>query len=258
MTEQAFRGVIYGASGVGKTRLAASACFYDMLYPTVIIDTYGGQISYNDYYERGMRKPYIINVTNFDGLKVAWNLIKDAAGLREKVGWDFKGLPKLVILDQITDLQRLASLAITKSEAGLPMNEPGVLLPKLEWPGYNRLLNTFMDSTGFFMGINGVHTLIICHEELEANGMMTVRLDGSSKQGIMGRANFVGRLVAASRCDTQILDKIASVTGKPVVNNVLFSYNARTFEGKNQYNTTQYFADPDASFIIDLIKGGSK
>lgn len=255
MASDLLRALIYGDSGVGKTRLSVSVCNYKEFWPVVVLNCYGGQGSYKDFLAAGMPQPYVVEISTFKQLQLAWQLIQDKTGnLRKQYGWDFTGLPRTVIIDQITDLQRFATTAIVRDEAGLN-NEPGNILPKMEWPGYNRLQLSFLDNTNYFTNMAGIHTIAIAHEEVD-NGVATVCLDGKSKQALIGRVSFVGRLAPVGRIHPAMVDQmVAARNGRPITNNVLTCFAGATFVGKNQYGKQQFFGDPDGSIFVELVGG---
>jgi len=89
--------LIYGKSGVGKTRLAASASQVESMSPVLLIDVEGGTFSIRDVYP----SVDVLRVRDWDEMQEVYNELYDGSHRY-----------KTVILDSLTEIQKFSMINI--------------------------------------------------------------------------------------------------------------------------------------------------
>lgn len=145
--------LIYGHSGVGKTRLAASAAAVEELSPVLFIDIEGGTMSIRDVYPDVDR----VRVKSMMDMQNTYQAIRDG-----KLEY------KTIVLDSLTEIQKFSMLQIMKELLQEePERDPEV--PGLREWGKNaeqtrRLIRAFRD-----LPVNTIFTALAAEERDKYN-----------------------------------------------------------------------------------------
>ena len=99
--------LIYGRSGVGKTRLAASASVVPELAPVLLIDIEGGTFSIRDVYP----DVDVLRVSTWTDMQAAYDEL-----------YEGKHKYKTVVLDSLTEIQKFSMLNIMEDLVKDPRN----------------------------------------------------------------------------------------------------------------------------------------
>jgi hypothetical protein len=154
-TEPNFNVLIYGHSGVGKTRLAGSAALVPAMCPVLLIDVEGGSFSIRDKYPN----VDVVRVQDFKEMQQVYDeLEKGTSGY------------KTVILDSLTEMQKFSMYLImqdlVKKEADRDPDIPSVR----EW-GKNieqirKMVRAFRD-----LPLNVIFTALVSEERNTRTGL---------------------------------------------------------------------------------------
>lgn len=100
------RMLLYGKPGSTKTRTSYSAALCDELYPTLVLESGGNPESTYDY----ERLPWIITLDQLEDMNAPYDWIDGGCKPTHKFAkaFGFDEAPKCVIIDGITDVQRLS------------------------------------------------------------------------------------------------------------------------------------------------------
>jgi len=100
------RLLLYGKPGSTKTRTSYSAALCDELYPTLVLESGGNPESTYDY----ERLPWIITLDKLEDMNAPYDWINTGCSPDHKFAkaFGFTEAPKCVIIDGITDVQRLS------------------------------------------------------------------------------------------------------------------------------------------------------
>jgi hypothetical protein len=168
--------MIYGNSGVGKTRLAGSASLVEQLQPVLFIDIEGGTTSIRDIYP----DVELVRVKTWKQMQKVYDDLHTSNPY------------KTIVLDSLTEIQKFSMgqimLEVVTKEPDRDPDVPSVR----EW-GKNgeqtrRLVRAFRD-----MPCNTIFTALAVHDRDSKTGltMTTPSLSGKLKQEVAGFLDIV-------------------------------------------------------------------
>jgi len=197
------RMLVYGEPGTGKTWLCASACLDPDASPVLFLD-YRGQVTslrgHPDYAERiEDGRLFLVRLGAYSDLNhiYTWMVGKDVPSLDK--AWPNEGRPKTLVLDSITELQRLEVMR----RAG---NDPEVFTQDLERPtirNWGTLLDQFVLLARLFYDLQ-CHVIFTALERVDFDDKDKVTghkiaMQGQASRQLPAYALTVMRLESAPR-----------------------------------------------------------
>ena len=245
------RVLFYGLAGSTKTRTSCTAVFDDRLYPTLYLNAAGNPVSIREY----ERQPFIVNVEELKDFNAPYDWIRRGQPLNHSFAnqFEIKEKFKCVIVDQLTDVQRLAfSIVLGASSIG-----PGDFPIKREWAHYNKVLYQMVNFAKLYysLPIHVIMTALETTREEDTGFVKLPSLEGESRNEIPGYAQMVGRLMNTSAISPKLLKAVEKDYGSPN-DSVLFLKPSGKYVAKNQYGRLpNILVDPTMSQIMDGIYG---
>jgi hypothetical protein len=169
--------LIYGHSGAGKTRLAASACEVEAMSPVLVVDVEGGTFSIRDLYPQ----VDVVRVKSFADMQEIYEAIHD-----KKVPY------KTVVLDSLTEMQKFSMSMIMRDLIRKePDRDPDI--PSVREWGKNieqirRVVRAFRD-----LEINTIFTALVSEERNTRSGLVDKKpyLSGKLAHEVAGFLDIV-------------------------------------------------------------------
>lgn len=246
--------LFYGLPGSGKTRLAGTAALDDRSWPALWVDIAGNPMSIRDY----TRQPDIIRIEGLAECNPIYNWLAQGQDpnhvFAQSMGLGQNGPYKTVVIDQLTELQRLSFNLQTGSDNVGPGSFPN----RVERQHFGNVLAQMVRFANLFYALP-MHVIINVQEKMdkdEITGSISVRpfLWGQSDTEVGSYAYVVGRLVSRSVISGAAL-KIMEDVDDNTTSVALFAPSAK-YVAKDQYGKLpSYMADPSMSRILDCIFG---
>jgi hypothetical protein len=170
--------ILYGDSGVGKTRLAGTASLVPEMSPVLFLDIEGGVKSLAHLY----RDVHVIRIKTFDELQMAYNELFDG------------GHPyKTVVVDSLTEVQKFGMYHIMKNAVAADGNRDPDLPGIGEW-GKNtnqveKFVRAFRD-----LPLNTIFTALKMEDRNPRTGVTTTlpSLSGKLARNVSALVDVVG------------------------------------------------------------------
>lgn len=251
---------VYGASGVGKTHLAATAQDCPELRDVLYVDAEAGGQTLRTMAKGNLD---IVSIQNWNQLVRVYEFLQQYCKLKEsqvseaqlralfaKVGiGDRPTLPdyKTVVIDTIDEVQdycmkHIQGIDPQNTKLDMPYAKPG-------WEEYGEILDRMRSTVRNFRNLP-MHVVVTCHREIkqdESQRMIIVpSLVGKFGIAVQAYFDFVGYYVAKSQ---------PTETGRAMKRR-LFIEPGANFDAKNRCSPEQGWVDePTMEKMLDLLKG---
>jgi hypothetical protein len=246
------RLLLYRKPGSTKTRTAGTAVFDERTHPVLYLNAAGNPISIREYDPA----PDVIEIEQ----------LKD---VNEPYDWIRKGQPenhpfvkrldlnppyKTLVVDQLTDVQRMSFAHVTGNKNLAPGNHP----ERVQRQHFGSVLGQMVNFAKLYFDLP-LHVIMTCLEKTTVNeltGAVTYSplLWGQSDTEVPGYAYCVARLVHRSQTSKKVLRIVEDVDDSTV--SVAFFTPGGTFYAKDQYGALgPWMADPSIPKMVDLIFG---
>lgn len=258
--EVLLRALFYGDPGSTKTRTACSAALDDRMYPVLYLNASGNPVSIRDY----ERKPDIIDMEKLPDFNAPYDwLVKgqDPDHVFPQT-FELENVPyKTVIIDQLTDVQRMAFKVVLGADGV----GPGSFPVKREWGHYNKVLYQMTNFAKLYFALP-MHVIMTALETAKTNeetGSIKYMpsLEGSSIHEVPAYSLMVGRLVPAASIGLALYKAITKANdGVEPDYSVMFLKPSGRFLAKNQYGGElgDFLVDPTMTEILDGILSGNE
>lgn len=248
------RTLFYGKPGSHKTRTAGTACLDDRTYPTLWLDMSGNPMSIRDY----ERLPDIIEVERLGDINDPYNWIMNGQKPDAKFAKAFDLSPpyKAIVLDQITDLQRISFATVM----GQPNLGPGDIGKHAQRRDFYGVLGQMTRFARLYYSLP-MHVIMTALEKTttdEVTGAVTMSplLWGQSDTEVPGYAYVVARMVHRAKMKGPVLKAIEDSAGEEALHAVALFMPSGKYDAKDQYGALgNYMIDPSIPKMLDLIYG---
>lgn len=244
------RLLLYGQPGSTKTRTSGTAALDERTSPALLLNAAGNPIAIRDYES----VPDIINLDELSDVNAPYDWIRrgqpENHGFCEK--FDLTPPYKCVIVDQLTDLQRMSFAQVTGSK-GLG---PGEYPTRVTQQHFGLVLGQMVNFARLYYSLP-IHIIMTALEKKTENKMTgavtySPLLWGQSDTEVPGYAYVVARLVHRSRVSKNALKIVEDVDDNTT--SVAFYMPSGTYLAKDQYGSLgRWMADPSVTKILDLI-----
>lgn len=260
LKEEVFlRALFYGDPGSTKTRTTGSAALDERLSPVLYLNASGNPISIRDY----EKQPDIVDMEKLPDFNAPYDWLvggqKPDHVFPKTMGLE-RAPYKTVIIDQLTDVQRMAFRVVL----GAQSVGPGDFPVKREWAHYNKVLYQMTNFAKLYFSLP-MHVIMTALETAKTNeetGSVKYMpsLEGTSIHEVPGYALLVGRLVPAQTMRPALYKAVVKANDdvEPDYSVVFFKPSSR-FLAKNQYGNElgDFLVDPSMTDIIDGIMSSS-
>lgn len=252
---QHLRVLLYGIPGSTKTRTAATAALDPRTAPALMLNAAGNPISIRDYDP----PPDVVDIEQLRDVNAPYDWIVKGQPENHPFAKQFDLTPpyKSLIVDQLTDVQRMSFALVTGNTTLAPGNHP----QRAGFKEFGSVLGQMVNFAKLYFSLP-IHVIMTCLEQAktnEATGAITYSplLWGQSNIEVPGYAYVVARLMHRSLLKKQALkmmeDADASTTS------VAFFVPSGTFLAKDQYGALgQWMVDPSIPKMVDLIYPNSQ
>ena len=248
--------LVYGASGVGKTRLCGTFDQDERTARALILNAAGNPITLRD----NSPPPIVFDVTSFSDVSEVINFLrapKPDHPFRKRYDIPPDVNFKTVVVDTITELQRI----IVYEVAGLPydVGSSGPIdltqSPITRLADWNLILSRMLSLVSVLVQLP-LHVVITAQERLITNETDSISsyvpmIQGAAQVHIPAYMNIVGRLVRRVRLPD---GSVASSedTGTRRTASVLFTESGGRYYAKNQYDPEipRELVDPTATKLL--------
>jgi hypothetical protein len=244
------RLLFYGKPGSTKTRTAASASLDERTAPVLMLNAAGNPLSIRDYDPA----PTIIDLEELADVNAPYDWIRGGQKENHPFCKKFELEPpyKTLIVDQLTDLQRMSFAHVTGSKNIGPGDYP----QRVQRQHFGSVLSQMVNFAKLYFSLP-IHVIMTALEKTTVNDMTgavtySPLLWGQSDTEVPGYSYVVARLVHRSQVSKNVL-KIVEDADKNTVS-VAFFIPGGTFYAKDQYGALgTYMADPSIARMVDLI-----
>lgn len=267
--EPLLRALIYGNSGAGKTTLLGTACECEETYPLLVLNAGGNPISLRNFEP----PPLILTLESLSDLNdpykwfsedQPWNYIEahhERSPFASAVWTFFNGEEskfKMVAIDSLTYLQRMAGDELVGNQAVLPGTQPKALEGFTDW---RKMLNQTVNIVERYvhLPLHVWFTALTRHNDVPTLGvtMFYPFLLGQSSLEVPSYAEMVGRLLPTRTLPTsqsQALKK-ASPSEFEQAYNVLVLQAGRDYDAnwKGVDDPPEFILDPTMRKILDYL-----
>lgn len=258
--EQYIKLLVYGASGVGKTHLAATAQECEELKDVLFLDAESGA---STLVNMGHSDIDVVAIKNWQGVVTSYEFLKkycvlrdrgDEAALRtffKSVGIEREKLPvyKTVVLDTLDEIQdycmkNIQGIDPQSSSLGAAYSKPG-------WPEYGEALERMRALVRNFRNLP-LHIIFTCHQENKQDDMQRMHIMPSltGKFAVAAQAffDFVGFYAA----------RTVNTKEGPKIERKLFIAPGQNFDAKNRCKAeVGFIAEPTMQKLLQLMKDSS-
>lgn len=252
VSAQYLRVLLYGQAGSTKTRTSCTAVFDERLSPVLYLNAAGNPVSIREYDPQ----PTIINIEDLKDFNdpYTWIRLGQPANHSFAKMFGLKTGFKTIIIDQLTDVQRLSFKVVL----GADSIGPGDFPAQREWSHYNKVLYQMVNFAKLYYALP-IHVIMTALESdrEESPGVTRIvpALEGESRNEIPGYAQLVGRLVNEAVMRPALAKVIEKEYSAPS-DAVLFLKPSGRFVAKNQYGgLPDVLVDPTMTTIMDGIYG---
>ena len=254
---------MYGATGIGKTYLAATAHDCIPMRDVLFLNAEGGTAT---LVNMGKTDVDVITVKNWPMFVRVYDFLAAYCKLKNKPGvteaelrafltvvnlGDRDPLPdyNTVVIDTIDEIQEYCMKHILgmdpqSTKLGTPYNKPG-------WPEYGELLDRMKTVARNFRNLP-MHVIVTCHQEIKQDDNQRVYIEPSlvGKFAVAAQAyfDFVGYYVA----------RHAISKGGPIMERRMYITPGPNYAAKNRCNvSTGWLSEPTMGQIYKLLKSGA-
>lgn len=192
------RLLLYGEPGSTKTRTAATAALDERTSPVLMLNAGGNPISFRDY----PTMPDVLEIEELKDLNPVYNWLINGQRPSDPIVDKFQLTPgyKTVILDSMTDLQRMSLGKVSGSDDLLPGDMP----PDNDYRYFGKVLSQMVKVAMWFyerLQLNVIMTALEHSDKNEATGTITYKplIWGQSSVEVAGYAYIVARMVHRTR-----------------------------------------------------------
>lgn len=247
---QYLRVLLYGVPGSTKTRTAATAALDERTAPALLLNAAGNPISVRDYDP----PPDVVEVEKLKDVNAPYDWILRGQPETHPFPKEFDLNPpyKTLIVDQLTDVQRMSFALITGNTTLAPGNHP----TRSGFKEFGAVLGQMVNFTKLYYSLP-IHVIMTCLEKSEKNeatGAITYSplLWGQSNIEVPGYAYVVARLVHRSKLKKHALRQLEQADESTT--SVAFFVPSGTFIAKDQYGALgDWMVDPSIPKMVDLI-----
>ncbi len=244
------RILLYGIPGSTKTRTAATAALDERLAPTLLLNAAGNPVAIRDYDP----PPDVIEIEELKDVNAPYDWIMRGQPEEHPFCKEFELNPpyKTLIVDQLTDVQRMSFALVTGNTNLAPGNIP----TRAGFQQFGAVLGQMVNFAKLYFSLP-IHTVMTCLEQAKVNDATgainySPLLWGQSNVEVPGYAYVVARLVHRSRLKKNVLkvmeDADASTTS------VAFFVPSGSYIAKDQYGALgQWMVDPSIPKMFDKI-----
>lgn len=248
--EPYLRMLFYGKPGSTKTRTAATAALDERTGPVLLLNAAGNPIAIRDYDPA----PDVINIEELKDVNAPYDWIRNGQLKTHKFCKDFDLSPpyKTLIVDQLTDVQRLSFAQVTGNKNLSPGDHPAGTTMRQ----FGSVLGQMVNFAKLYYSLP-IHVIMTCLEKTiknDATGAVSYAplLWGQSDTEVPGYAYVVARLMHRSVLPNRALKIIEDVDENTV--SVAFFTPGGTFYAKDQYGALgDWMAAPSLTKMVDLI-----
>ncbi len=248
--ESYLRILLYGKPGSTKTRTAASASLDERTSPVLLLNASGNPISIRDYDPM----PDIIELEALKDVNAPYDWIRNGQDEDHAFCRKFGLNPpyKTLIVDQLTDLQRMSFAQVTGNKSMKPGDHP----VRVQRQHFGSVLGQMVNFANLYFSLP-IHVIMTCLEKTtvnDATGAVTYSplLWGQSDTEVPGYAYVVARLMHRSVVPGKAVRIMEDVDSNTV--SVAFFIPSGTYLAKDQYGVLgQWMADPSIGKMVDLI-----
>lgn len=249
--EPYLRVLLYGVPGSTKTRTAATAALDERTAPALMLNAAGNPISLRDY----ASLPDIINIEELSDVNAPYDWILKGQPEKHPFCRQFDLNPpyKTLIVDQLTDVQRMSFAQVTGNKALAPGSHPA----RTERQHFGSVLGQMVNFAKLYYSLP-LHVIMTCLEKKtvnDATGAVTYSplLWGQSDVEVPGYAYIVARLVHRSNIKGRALKMMEDADENTTA--VAFFVPSGTFLAKDQYGALgPWMVDPSIGKMVDLIE----
>lgn len=255
--EPYLRALIYGMPGAGKTRTVCTAALDDRAYPCLYLNAKGNPLSIRDY----DRWPDILDMQDLKDFNWPYNWMADGQSPDDPIveQFDLKPPYKSLIIDQVTEVQRLSFLA-QQGRVG-----PGDFPKKVDRQHFYNTLGQMVNFSRYFLDLP-VHVFMVALEKRITDGAGTILgyaplLWGQSDTEVGGFAYVIGRMQNRAMLSNYELKGIREATGMSdeEIERIMILAQSRQNVAKDQYGVLgDYMVNPTVTQMLDLVYGVQK
>lgn len=248
--ERYLKVLAYGSPGSTKTRTAASAALDERSSPALMLDVGGNPLSIRDYRET----PDIVEITDLNDFNIIYDYL--SKGMPETHALAQSGLRtdyKTVIIDGITDTQRLSFAKITGNSAA----GPGDMQAPTQIQHHGTVLAQLTTLSRVFYKLP-MHVIVTAleHEKQDNEGRLYFRpmLSGQTEGAVGAYAYAIGRFMHKGRIDAK-LAKVLADRNITVETSIAFFNPTTRAVAKDQHGFgVPYIVDPTVTKMLDLME----
>lgn len=248
--EPYLRMLLYGKPGSTKTRTAATAALDERTAPVLLLNAAGNPIAIRDY----KPAPDVINIEDLKDVNAPYDWIRKGQPETHPFCKEFDLEPpyRTLIVDQLTDVQRLSFAHVTGNKNLAPGDHPA----RVQRQHFGAVLGQMVNFAKLYYSLP-VHVIMTCLEKTtvnEATGAVSYSplLWGQSDTEVPGYAYIVARLMHRSVLPNKALKIIEDVDANTV--SVAFFTPGGTFYAKDQYGALgDWMAAPTLTKMVDKI-----
>jgi hypothetical protein len=248
--EPYLRILLYGKPGSTKTRTACSAALDERTGPALLLNAAGNPISIRDYDP----PPDIIDLEALKDVNAPYDWILKGQPESHPFcqAFDLNPPYKTLIVDQLTDIQRMSFAQVTGNKSMGPGDHP----QRVQRQHFGSVLGQMVNFAKLYYSLP-VHVIMTCLEKTtvnEATGAVTYSplLWGQSDTEVPGYAYIVARLVHRSILPSKALRIIEDADANTT--SVAFFVPSGTYLAKDQTGALgQWMADPTIGKMVDKI-----
>ena len=253
--------LLYGDPGSTKTRTSGSAALVEEMSPVLYLDASGNPESLWDY----PNKPDVISMEDLKDFNAPYDWLLRGQPIDHPFRQHFElehggdDPYKTLIIDQLTDVQRLSFKKVLHADKILPGDVP----QKREWEHYNKVLYQMANFAKMYYSLP-MHVIMTCLEERKTDQTgaeigINLHLEGKSAEVIPSYALLVGRMVSPLTLGTLFLKQLEKDGYGTPKHSVMILKPSKKFIAKNQYgNLPDYVCDPMMDLIHTNICGETK
>jgi hypothetical protein len=248
------RALFYGIPGSTKTRTVGTACLDKRSAPVLWLDAAGNPISIREY-DPG---PDIIKIEELKDLNDPYVWIKAGQPKDHPFCKQFQLEPpyRTLVVDQITDVQRISYELVTNNKEG----GPGDIPKPHQIQHFLGIMGQMVKFAKLYYDLP-LHVIMTAQEKSEKDDITGVvrnapLLWGQSDVEVPGYAYLVARLVHRAVVSPAIMKVVEDSAGGEAekIASVAFFLPSGKYVAKDQYGALgPYMANPTISKMLDLI-----